>query len=103
MSEVAVSRTKYMIVWAVLLLLLAATVAVAYRVHLGRLNTIAALGIASIKAVIIGLYFMHLRYSSRLMWCYAAGAVLWLGIMFAFAFSDYLYRSLLPAPTVWLP
>ena len=102
MSEAVVSRKTYVIVWVSLLVLLGATVGAAY-LSLGRFNAIIALGIASIKAVIIAMYFMHLRYSPRLVWCYAGGAVLWLGILFAFSFSDYLARSLLPAPTVWLP
>jgi cytochrome c oxidase subunit 4 len=102
MSEAVISRRTYVTVWAALLVLLGATVGAAY-INLGRLNVLAALSIASMKALIIGLYFMHLRYSPRLIWAYAGGALLWLGMMFAFSFSDYLARSLLPDPTVWLP
>ena len=103
MSEAVISKKAYVLVWASLLVLLGVTVAVAYYVQAGPFNAVIALAIAGVKAMIIGVYFMHLRYSPRLMWCYAGAAVLFLGIMFAFAFSDYLYRSLLPSPTVWLP
>jgi len=51
-------------VLAVLLLLTVITVAVA-QVDLGRLNVVGAIGIASVKASIVSLWFMHLRYDKR--------------------------------------
>jgi len=39
------------------------------------------------------LYFMHLRYSSRLVWVIVASALFWMAILFALTFSDYLTRG----------
>lgn len=50
-------------VWAALVVLTVATVAVTY-VDLGRFNLWLALGIAVLKGSLVGLYFMHLRYES---------------------------------------
>jgi len=58
-----------------------------------RLNTIVALTIASVKATLVVLYFMHVRYSPRLVWVIVASALFWMGILFAFTFSDYLTRG----------
>jgi cytochrome c oxidase subunit IV len=102
MSEVVLPIKTYVFVWALLLVLLAATVGVAY-VHLGWLNPVVALSIALVKAAVIVLYFMHVRYSSRLVWVFILGSVLWLAIMFTYSFGDYLTRSYLPSPTIWRP
>ena len=92
----------YIKVWAALLGLLALTVGAAY-IPLGPFNTITAFSIAVTKAVIIGLYFMHLRYSPRLMWVFAGAGFFWLLLLFTFALGDYATRRYMPAPTVWLP
>jgi cytochrome c oxidase subunit IV len=99
-EHIVVDKKKYYLVFAALMLLLAGTVGVAY-IHLGRLNVFAALTIAFIKATLIILYFMHVRYSSRLLWVFVAAGFFWLGIMFALSFSDYLTRDWLPQPTGW--
>ena len=91
----------YITVWAVLLILLGLTVGAAY-VPLGPFNTITAVSIAVAKAVIIALYFMHLRNSPRLMWVFAGAGFFWLLILFTLVFGDYATRSSMPAPTVWL-
>ena len=92
----------YIVVWIALLVLLALTVGAAY-VPLGEFNTITAVSIAVIKAVIIGLYFMHLRYSPRLTWVVAGAGFFWLLIMFTLSLGDYATRSWMPSPTIWLP
>jgi len=60
---------------------------------LGALNTIAALTIAVFKAVIVVLFFMHVKYSSRLTWVVVTGSVFWLLILLALTFNDYLTRG----------
>jgi cytochrome c oxidase subunit 4 len=75
-----------------LLGLLALTIAAAY-LNLGPFNTVTALLIAIIKAALIALFFMHLRYSKPLMWIFAGAGVFWLGIMLVLALSDYLTRG----------
>jgi cytochrome c oxidase subunit 4 len=59
----------------------------------GGLNVIAALAIATFKAVLVVLYFMHVRYSTRLTWAVVVAGVFWLGILLVLTFSDYLTRS----------
>jgi len=82
------------------MVLLAVTVGIAY-IHLGELNVIAAMTIAVTKAVLIILYFMHVRYSSRLSWVWVGAGFFWLIIMFTLTFSDYFTRDWLPVPTGW--
>jgi cytochrome c oxidase subunit 4 len=79
-------------VFIALLVLLFATVGAAY-VPLGPLNFPVAMTIASVKAVLIVLFFMHLRYSHRLTAVVSVAAFLWLGIMLALTMSDYLSRG----------
>ena len=71
----------------------ALTTGVAF-IDLGRIGNIAvALTIAVIKAVLVMLYFMHLRYSSRLTTLFAAAGVFWFGILLVLTLSDYLSRG----------
>jgi len=100
MSEHIIEKKIYYTVFGSLMALLGATLAIAY-IHLGKLNMVAALSIAVIKAVLIILYFMHVRYSSRLLWIFVCAGFFWLGIMFALSFSDFLTRAWLPLPTGW--
>jgi len=92
MTGHVVRPKTYYSVFSGLLVLLVATVGVAY-LHLGELNIVAAMSIAVIKAVLIILYFMHVRYSPRLIWLFVGAGFFWLGIMFALTFSDYLTRA----------
>ena len=59
----------------------------------GQLNVVIALTIAVIKATLVVLYFMHVRYSSRLIWVVFTSALFWLVILFALTFSDYWTRG----------
>jgi cytochrome c oxidase subunit IV len=56
-------------------------------------NTLVALLIAFTKMTCVVLYFMHVRWSSRLIWMTALAGFFWLAIMFAFTMQDYLTRS----------
>ncbi|HWP59572.1 MAG TPA: cytochrome C oxidase subunit IV family protein [Candidatus Acidoferrales bacterium] len=92
MSEATATPKTYLIVFAILLFLTLITVLVA-RLDLGRLNTVVALAIAFSKALLVILYFMHLKYSTRLTWVVAAGSFYWLGILFLLTMGDYLTRG----------
>jgi cytochrome c oxidase subunit IV len=81
----------YFLVASALFLLLGVTVAIAL-VDLGPLNIILALLVAVVKAVLVVLYFMHVKFSSRLTWLFASGALLWLAILFSFVMADFLTR-----------
>ena len=59
---------------------------------LGAMNTVAALTIAVFKALIVVLFFMHVKYSTRLTGIVVIGSVFWLGILLVLTFSDYLTR-----------
>ena len=92
MPEHIVPRTTYLTIFVILIVLTAVTVFVAY-LDLGRLNVVAALTIAVVKALLVALYFMHVRYSARLIQVVVFGGVFWLLIMFALTMSDYLTRG----------
>jgi cytochrome c oxidase subunit 4 len=91
MSEHIVSRGIYYSVFAALIVMTTITVLVA-RIDLGPLNAVVALAIAVFKAMLVVLFFMHVRYSSRLTRVVVASGVFWLLIMILFMMSDYLTR-----------
>ena len=93
MSEHIVPVKVYLTIFLALLVGTALTVVAAFFNFPGRLNTIVALTIATIKATLVVLYFMHVRYGTRLVWVIVASALFWMGILFAFTFSDYFTRS----------
>ena len=93
MSEHIVPIRIYVTIFMVLLVGTALTVIAAFIDFPWRLNTIVALTIATIKATLVVLYFMHVRYSTRLIWVIVAAALFWLGIMFALTFGDYNTRA----------
>ena len=94
MSEHIVPVRIYITIFLVLLVGTALTVAEAfYDFKIEGMNTIVALTIATVKATFVVLYFMHVRYSSRLIWVIVAAALFWMGILFALTFSDYWSRN----------
>ncbi len=95
MSQHIISLRFNFLIFAVLLALLGLTVGAAY-VDLGRWNLPVALAIAATKAVLILLFFMHLRFSTRLTSVFAGAALLWLTILLALTLNDFLTRGWLP-------
>ncbi len=77
--------------WAVLMVLTAVTVAVSY-VHLGMMNVVVALLIASAKASLVALFFMHLREETRLVWGFALTPLFFLVLIIAGTLTDTLFR-----------
>lgn len=103
MSEHIVPVRVYVTIFLVLLVGTALTVVAAFQdfsYHFGNhelpLNTIIALTIAVTKATFVVLYFMHVRYSSRLVWVIVTSALFWMAILFALTFADYWTRGWLP-------
>ena len=92
MTEHIVERKTYWLIFGALLLLTLVTVGAA-NLDLGPLNTFVALGIAALKATLVALYFMHVRYSSRLLQLVVVGGLFWLSILFGLTMSDYLTRG----------
>ena len=93
MSEHIVSLRVYITIFLALMAGTALTVFAGLRDFPGQLNVIIALTIAVVKATLVVLYFMHVRYSSRLTWVIVGSGLFWLGIMFALTLSDYWSRS----------
>ena len=94
MAEHVSSPRLYVMVFLALMVFTVITVAVAYQ-DLGPLNDIVALTIAMTKALLVVLYFMHVRYSTRLTALTAVGGIIWLVILIGFTLNDYMSRGLL--------
>jgi len=77
----------YLGIGGALFFLTIVTVAVA-QVHLGPLNLIVALAVAVVKATLVGLYFMHLKYDHRLYSLVFVSAVVFLGIFITLTMLD---------------
>jgi len=93
--EKAVDPKIYVRTCAALLALLAVTWLIAY-VDLGPFNLIVALGVAIAKAIVIALFFMHIKGSSRLLYLAAVAGLMWLLILISLTLSDYFTRGWVP-------
>lgn len=82
----------YLTIFGALMVGTIITVAVAYF-DLGFLNNIVMLAIACTKALLVVLYFMHVRWSSRLTWVVAFAGFFWLLILFGLTMTDYMSRG----------
>jgi cytochrome c oxidase subunit IV len=92
MSEHILPTRVYYVIFGILIVCTYLTWQIAYF-DLGPFNTVAALAIAIFKAVLVILFFMHVKYSSRLTWVVVIGAVFWLGILLTLTMGDYLTRG----------
>lgn len=92
MSGHVAPKSMYYAVFAALIVGTALTVIVAFF-DLGPLNNIVMLLIASVKALLVVLFFMHVRWSTRLTWVVAASGFAWLIILFGLTMTDYLTRG----------
>jgi cytochrome c oxidase subunit 4 len=100
MSGHIVPKRVYFLVFAILIALTALTTGVAF-INLGPLNTVAALAIAVSKALLVILFFMHIKYSPDLTRLVVVAGFFWLAILLALTLSDFLTRNWTPAPTGW--
>jgi cytochrome c oxidase subunit 4 len=96
MSAHVVPIRVYLAIFLALMVGTALTVVAATHDFPGQLNTVIALTIAVIKGTLVVLYFMHVRYGSRLISLIIASALFWLVILFALTFSDYFTRGWFP-------
>ena len=90
-QHIASLRVNYAVFLA-LMALLAATVGFAY-LDLGPWNFPIAMVIAAVKAALIVMVFMHVRYSHRLTWVFSTAGLFWLAILIALTMTDYLSRG----------
>jgi cytochrome c oxidase subunit 4 len=92
-TEHVVPKRVYYVIFAILMLCTYLTVQIAFF-DLGPLNTIAALVIAVFKATLVVLFFMHVRYGTRLTGAVVLSSLLFLAILLALTMGDYLTRSM---------
>ena len=85
----------YLLIFATLVVLTGVTTAVAF-VDLGVMNVVVMLLIAFVKATLVVLYFMHVRFTSRLTQLAAASGFAWLAILIGLTLSDVLTRQVVP-------
>jgi cytochrome c oxidase subunit 4 len=96
-SQHVVSPKIYLAIFLALMVLTAATIAAA-EMDLGPLNLAVALAIAIVKATLVVLYFMHVRYNPKLIWLALGLALSWLGVLVIATLHDYLSRGWIPFP-----
>jgi cytochrome c oxidase subunit 4 len=90
-SEHIVPPSTYLIIIFTLLFLTGLTVAAAY-VNLGRFNIVVALVIATLKATLVVLFFMHAKYSPKRTKLVIIAGIFWLLILLFMTLSDYASR-----------
>ena len=94
MSEHIMSSKLYYGIWIALMVLTVVTALVA-RVDLGPFNTIVALLIATFKALLVILFFMHVKYTSeKLTKMVIIASIFWLLILLSLSLADYSTRAL---------
>lgn len=92
----------YFAVFAALMVFTAITVGVAF-VDLGPANNIVMLTIAAVKATLVIMFFMHVKYGTKLIPLVAASGFFFVMLMFVITMSDYMSRGWLGAGTPWRP
>jgi cytochrome c oxidase subunit IV len=98
MSAHTTQPRTYLLIFAALIVLTVVTVGLDVLardnvVSVGRLQHPLALLIATVKAMLVILFFMHLWHSSKLTWTVALGSLLWLAILIGYTLTDYLSRT----------
>ena len=92
MSEHIIPSKLYYIIWIALLILTAVTAGVAF-IDLGPFNTVVALVIATFKALLVVLFFMHVKYTSeRMTKVVIVAAIFWLLLLLGLSLADYATR-----------
>jgi cytochrome c oxidase subunit 4 len=87
----------YVLVFLCLIVLTVVTTAVAF-VDLGPFSVVAALAIATCKMLLVALFFMHIRHSTRLTRLIVVGGLLWLAIMLLLTLGDVFTRNWVGVP-----
>lgn len=95
-AEHHLSKNLYFAIFGALMILTALTVGVAY-LNLGQLNIVVALAVAIIKASLVVMFFMHLKYESHLTKVVLGAGVFWLVLLLGII-MDYVSRSWMYVP-----
>jgi len=94
MSEHVVSARTYIAIWLTLLILTGLTAGIAF-IDLGPFNTIVALVIATFKALLVALIFMHVKYTNeRMVKVVVISALFFLLLLLGLSLADYTTRLL---------
>ena len=95
MSEHVIPRKTYMWVWIALMALMVMTAALS-RINLGEWSTVVALVIAAAKALLVVLFFMHVKYEQqKIAWVFVIAGFFWLAILLTLTLTDYMTRGYL--------
>jgi cytochrome c oxidase subunit 4 len=87
-----VSPKVYGVIFGLLLFFTASTVGASY-LELGTFNAVVALGIAVVKAVLVILFFMHVKYSSKLTKLTVAAGFFTFVVLITMTLTDYMSRA----------
>jgi cytochrome c oxidase subunit 4 len=92
MSEHVISTKLYVTIWVALMVLTVVTAGISF-IDLGPFNTVVALVIATFKALLVVLIFMHVKYTSeKLTKLVVFSAVFWLLLLLVLSLADYTTR-----------
>ena len=97
MTEHIVTKKQYALIFGILMVLTLATTTIG-MIDLGRLNVVVALVIATIKALLVVLFFMHIYWSSKLNKLAVVSGVAWLALLLWLTLTDIFSRGWLPFP-----
>jgi cytochrome c oxidase subunit IV len=105
MAHQPIKPRTYVLIYVILLLLTGTTVYLASQMHLGKAEIPVALGIAAVKTLLVGIFFMHLIHSRPLTWVIIATGLLFLFALIAITLTDYWTRGWMPVrglPPAWV-
>src|SRR5476651_219687 len=85
----------YILTYTFLMVMMGLTILIS-KFPLGPLNNVAAMSIALLKATAVVLFFMQVRYGTKLTWVWASLGFVWLSLLFGIL-GDYLTRAVLAA------
>ncbi len=95
-GERTIAPLTYIIVCGILVLLTCLTVGVSFIPLRGIWHIVIGLIIATCKAWLVFLFFMHLLISGKLTWIIVLVTIFWLGILLVLTLSDYFTRGMIP-------
>lgn len=98
--EHVVGLKVYFTIITILMVLTAITVWAAFQ-DFGFLNNVVAMTIAVIKALLVVLFFMHLRHMAHIVWLFAGAGAVWFIIMISLLLGDYRTRDWQYNASMW--
>jgi cytochrome c oxidase subunit 4 len=86
------SSKMYYVVFLILVALTLLTCALSLLPH-GAWHALVGLGVATLKAGLIAVFFMHILSGNRLPWLALLAGILWMSILLGLTLTDYLTRA----------